>query len=144
MGEGSSGAHGVGCHPCRWSSCRGEKGSNAKVRKDPSRGEVWLADLDPTRGHEEAGLRPVLVLSVDTFNHGPAGLVIVLPVTSTHRGIAAHVPLNPPEGGVKVTSFVLCDAIRSITKERLVRKWGAASPATLVAVEDRVRILLGL
>jgi len=40
---------------------------------------MWLADLDPTRGHEQAGRRPVLVVSDDIFNRGPADLVIILP-----------------------------------------------------------------
>ncbi len=40
----------------------------------PGRGEVWLADLNPTRGHEQAGRRPVLVVSEDLFNRGPAGV----------------------------------------------------------------------
>jgi len=46
----------------------------------PSRGDVWLIDLNPTRGHEQAGVRPALVLSEDTFNHGPAGLSVLLPI----------------------------------------------------------------
>ncbi len=111
---------------------------------EPCRGEVWLADLGSTRGHEQAGQRPVLVLSVDPFNQGPAGLVIVLPVTSKQRGVPAHVPVAPPEGGLKSASVILCDAIRSITKDRLMKRWGAASATTLATVEDRVRILLGL
>ena len=48
----------------------------------PSRGEIWMVDLNSARGHEQAGVRPALVVSVDTFNHGPAGLAVVLPVTS--------------------------------------------------------------
>ena len=111
---------------------------------DPARGEVWLADLNPTRGHEQAGQRPVLVFSQTLFNRGPAGLVVVLPLTSTIRDIPSHVPVSPPEGGLQTRSAILCDAIRSIAKERLVRRWGAVSPATLAAVEDRVRILLDL
>jgi mRNA interferase MazF len=111
---------------------------------DPARGEVWLADLNPTRGHEQAGLRPVLVFSQTLFNRGPAGLVVVLPLTSTLRDIPTHVPLSPPEGGLKTPSAILCDAIRSIAKERLVRKWGVVSPATMEAVADRARILLDL
>jgi mRNA interferase MazF len=43
---------------------------------EPRRGEIWLADLRPTHGREQAGRRPVLVLSVDSFNSGPADLVI--------------------------------------------------------------------
>lgn len=111
---------------------------------EPQRGEVWLADLSPTRGREQAGQRPILVFSVDEFNRGPAELVVVLPITSTIRPIPLHVIVQPPEGGLKVPSRVLTDAIRSISKERLVERWGAVSSETMVAVEDRVRTLLGL
>jgi len=111
---------------------------------NPSRGEIWLADLDPTRGHEQTGRRPVLVVSEDLFNRGPAELVIILPLTSVHRGVPSHVPISPPEGGLKTGSVILCEAIRSIARERLVKKWGSVSPSTMAAVEDRIRILLGL
>lgn len=110
----------------------------------PARGEIWLADLNPTRGHEQAGRRPVLVVSEDLFNQGPAGLVIVLPVTSTVRSIPAHVPVAPPEGGVRHRSAVLCEAVRSISTERLVARWGAVSTRTMTEIEDRLRILLRL
>lgn len=110
----------------------------------PARGDVWLADLNPIRGHEQAGRRPVLILSEDIFNRGPAGLVIVLPLTSTIRPIPSHVRLRPPEGGLKNESAILCEAIRSISKERLLERWGAVEPATMAVVEDRLRILLRL
>jgi mRNA interferase MazF len=105
---------------------------------------VWLADLDPTRGREQAGKRPVLVVSEDLFNRGPAGLVIVLPITSTIRPIPTHVPLDPPEGGLKVKSSILCDAVRSISKDRFVACWGGVQASTLAAVSDRLRILMRL
>jgi mRNA interferase MazF len=85
-----------------------------------------------------------LVISVDPFNHGPAGLVVLLPLTSVAKGIPFHVQIQPPEGGLKVKSFVKCEDIRSISKERLARRWGTVSQSTLAAVEDRLRILLGL
>ena len=91
----------------------------------PYRGDIWLADLAPTRGHEQSGRRPVLVISDDVFNQGPAELVIVLPLTSTYRGMPVHVPITPPEGGLKTPSVILCDAIRSIAKERLLWRWGS-------------------
>ena len=112
---------------------------------EPTRGEIWLANLDPTRGHEQAGQRPVLIVSTDTFNHGPADLIIVAPLTRTGRRIPLHVALDPPEGGVSDRSYILCDAVRSIAKDRLgKRAWGRVSPATLDAVADRLRILLEL
>ena len=110
----------------------------------PGRGEVWLADLNPTRGHEQSGRRPVVVLSEDVFNEGPAGLVIVLPLTTTLRPITFHVRVQPPEGGVKVPSAILCEAIRSISTDRLFGRWGAIAPSTMARVEDCVRILLRL
>jgi len=109
-----------------------------------ARGEVWLADLSPTRGHEQAGRRPVLVVSEDLFNRGPARLVIVLPMTSTLHPVPAHVPVSPPEGGLKKKSAVLCDAIRSISTDRLIVRWGTLDRRTIAEIEDRLRILLRL
>lgn len=112
---------------------------------EPSRGEIWLADLNPIRGHEQAGARPVLIISTDLFNHGPSGLVFVIPLTRTDRRIPAHIALEPPEGGVNSRSFILCDALRSISKDRLKgRPWGAITAATMRRVEDTVRMLLEL
>ena len=111
---------------------------------EPSRGEVWMVSLDPTHGHEQAGRRPALVVSVDLFNHGPAGLVVVLPRTSKPKGIPLHVELAPPEAGLTQRSFVKCEDVRSIAKERLLRRCGAIHPATMAAVEDRLRVLFNL
>lgn len=111
---------------------------------EPSRGEVWLVDLHPSRGHEQSGVRPGLVVSVNPFNHGPAGLVVLLPLTSIGKGIPFHVEVGPPEGGLKARSFIKCEDIRSVARERLLQRWGKVSGGTLAAVEDRLRILLGL
>ncbi len=108
------------------------------------RGEVWLADLNPIRGREQAGKRPVLVVSDDRFNQSRAELVIILPITSTDRGIPSHVRIDPPEAGLKNTSFILCEAVRSISKDRLVNYLGSVSSVTMLNVEDRLRILLRL
>ncbi len=114
---------------------------------DPARGEIWLADLGAGVGHEQSGRRPLLILSVDTFNQGPAGLVMTLPLTSKvakSRGIPAHIPVQPPEGGLKSPSVILCDQLRTISKDRLQVCWGAVSINTLTQVETVVRFLLGL
>ena len=110
----------------------------------PSRGEVWSVNLDPVKGREQAGRRPALVLSVDQFNHGPAELVVVIPITSKAKGIPFHVSVDPPEGGLSQLSFIKCEDVRSISKERLIQKFGVVTDQTMDQVEDRLRILLGL
>ncbi len=110
----------------------------------PARGDVYLADLDPVRGREQAGGRPVLVISVDLFNGGPADLAVVLPITSKKRGIPWHVEVIPPEGGLRLASYIKCEDIRSISRDRLGRRLGQVGPRTILNVEDRIRILLEL
>ena len=110
----------------------------------PSRGEIWFLNLDPTRDREQAGSRPALVISVDAFNHGPADLVVVLPVTSKAKGIPFHVPVAPPEGGIRQSSFIKCEDVRSVSRSRLRERWGTVTSDTMAAVEDRLQILMGL
>ncbi len=111
---------------------------------NPRRGEVWLADLNPTLGREQRGRRPVLVVSVDLFNSGPADLIVVLPLTSTLRDIPLHVRIDEGDGGTTSESVVMCEAVRSVSKERLISKWGMLSRAAMAEVEDRLRVLLDL
>jgi mRNA interferase MazF len=108
------------------------------------RGEVWKANLDPIKGHEQAGERPVLIISDDSFNKGPADLVIALPITSKLKPIPTRVSLTPPEAGLKVPSEIICEAIRSLSKGRLMHFYGTVSDSTLQAVEYRLKMLLRL
>jgi mRNA interferase MazF len=111
---------------------------------EPLRGEIWLVNLDLTKGHEQAGKRPCLIVSVDLFNQGPAGLVVILPMTTKAKGIPFHVEINISEGSLTRRSFIKCEDIRSIAKERLSKRVGGVSEETMNAVEDRLRILLNL
>lgn len=112
--------------------------------KIPARGEVWYADLEPVRGHEQGGRRPVLVVSSDAYNRGPAQLLLVLPITSKQRGVLYHVSLEPPDGGLSVASDILCDAIRSVSRARIGRPLGTVSSPKMALVEDRLRMIQGL
>jgi mRNA interferase MazF len=109
------------------------------------RGEVWLADLDPTEGHEQAGRRPALVLSVDSFNASRAELVTMLALTSKPRpNNPFRIEVRPPHGGLKAVSYVIAEQTRTISTGRLVRRLGAVPDATMAQVSDVVRLLLGL
>ena len=110
----------------------------------PLRGEIWYADLNPPRGHEQAGRRPVLVFSTNPFNECAADVVVVLPLTSKQKGIGWHVFVEAGDSGLRTDSYIMCDAIRSIAKERLARRVGEVSPVVMVEVGERLRILLEL
>ncbi len=111
---------------------------------EPCRSEIWSVDLNPTKGHEQSGQRPALVVSVDEFNTGPAGMVVVVPLTTRERRIPLNVEIQPPEGGLKKASYAMCENIRSVAKERLSNRWGAVSRPTMREIETRLRLLLDL
>ena len=108
------------------------------------RGEVFLADPDPVVGHEQGGKRPHLVISIDPMNRSASDLLIGVPLTTTDRGNKLHVRLDPPEGGLNRVSFAMPEMTRSVSRARLLRKLGHASPDTVETVARRVGILIGL
>lgn len=105
---------------------------------------MWLADLSPTRGREQSGRRPVVLISTDSLNQGKSGLVVVCPITTRDRRIRTHIRVSPPEGGLTKTSFILTEAVRSISKDRLHSYLGIVSQRTVLQAEDVLRILLEL
>lgn len=110
----------------------------------PSRGELWFADLESVKGHEQGGQRPVLIFSVDLFNNGPSTLVVVIPLTTKNRNIPFHIEINPPEGSLDRASCIMCDHIRSISRNRLINRLGKISENTMFEVAEKVTILLGI
>lgn len=111
---------------------------------DIFRGEVWLLDLNPTMGREQAGTRPALVISVDNFNNGPAELAIVIPITSKERHVRSHVKIPAGEGGLTMDSFAKCEDVRSVSRKRFIRRFGAVPRARLAEIEEVLRILMDL
>ena len=84
------------------------------------------------------------MISVDPFNTGPADLVIVCPITSRLKPVRNRVPVAPPEGGLKLPSHILTEAVRSVSTERLSKRLGTVSAATTEKVEFWLKVLLGL
>jgi mRNA interferase MazF len=109
------------------------------------RGEIWSVNLDPTLGREQRGIRPALVVSDDGFNRSGADLVIVAPITTRRRRVRTHVEIRPPDGGLRETSFIMCEQIRALSADRVgSRPFGEVSAPVLRAVEDRLRLLFDL
>lgn len=86
----------------------------------PSRGDVYWADLDPTVGHEQAGRRPVLVVSDDRYN-ARSGMLIMVPLTTKGRLPPPLVLSLGPLGGEK-QSFALPAQMRALSVLRLRQK----------------------
>jgi len=112
----------------------------------PSRGEIWLCDLEPVRGHEQAGpSRTCLVVSANGLNQGDAGLVIICPLTKTHRNIPSHVKVTVNESKLNYDSHVQCEQVRSISVKRLQHKVGVQLPGHIIAkVEEKLKFLLSI
>ena len=106
-------------------------------------GEVWFVDLDPRRGREQAGRRPAVTISVDHLGGGPSELAIMVPLTSSDHRQRLHVPIDPPNGGVRQRSYAMPEVVRSVSRDRLVERWGMLDDATLAEVARRVRLLIG-
>jgi mRNA interferase MazF len=105
---------------------------------------VWLADLDPTAGHEQAGTRLAIIVSANPFNQSRSRLVVIVPLTRTDRHNPLHVPIVPPDGGLRYRSFALCDMVRSISSERLRAFIGRVEGEAMDEIDDRLRILLDI
>lgn len=94
-------------------------------------GEIWYANLNPSKGSEQAGFRPVVILSGNMLNqHLP--VIIVAPLTTKIKNYKGNPVLDPdPVNGLKQKSEILIFHIRSISKDRLIEKSGQISKAQL-------------
>lgn len=106
------------------------------------RGDVVWADLNPVRGSEQAGLRPVLVLSADVFNRH-SGTVVAVAITSQppRAGFPLTLPLSDPKLPKK--SWVTLGQIRTLSTERLGKRLARATPDELEQVLEGLNEILG-
>ncbi|MEK7509108.1 MAG: type II toxin-antitoxin system PemK/MazF family toxin [Patescibacteria group bacterium] len=87
-------------------------------------GEIWFANLNPTKGSEQSGRRPVVVISGNTLNE-TLPIVIVVPITSKVKSYPTCVVLQPNRAnGLKKTSEAIPFQVRTITKKRLTKRIG--------------------
>jgi mRNA interferase MazF len=109
------------------------------------RGEVWLADLSPTRGTEQAGVRPVVVVQTDRANPHSPHTIIAPFTTRIHRNLLpSHVLVPAGEGGLTQDSVALAEQIRVVDQGRLIKHLGLLSPARMHEVADALRAILDL
>jgi mRNA interferase MazF len=106
------------------------------------RGEVRWADLEPTRGNEQAGLRPVLVLSEDVFNDR-SGTVIAVALTSQEPRAGFPLTLESSASGLPKKSWIKISQIRTLSTERLGRRLARASDSEMSRVIEGLNEILG-
>ncbi len=103
----------------------------------PELGDIVWIDFDPTKGHEQKGRRPAIVLSSKIYNE-PSRLFVVCPVSSQVKGYPYEVVLTG-----KLRGVVLVDHVRSLDwGARTVKKAGVVSEDTLVEIQKKLKTLL--
>ena len=109
------------------------------------RGEIYLADLDPVRGHEQAGTRPVLIIQNNIGNQY-SSTTIAAAITSriSKKRLPTHVEASAEESGLPKDSIILLEQIRTLDKERLIGKMGKLIPPKMKDVHRALRKSLDL
>jgi mRNA interferase MazF len=108
-------------------------------------GDVWLVNLDPVIGTEQAGRRPAVIVSGPLHLSLPHAVIFVVPVTSRDRGLRHQIPLASQASGLsKLPSFTRPEDARAVAYERLERRIGTVTPAELAAIRRILRAFLDL
>jgi mRNA interferase MazF len=108
------------------------------------RGEVWLVDFSEPVGREQSGRRPAVITSADALNVSRAGVVIVVPTTTTHRGLPSHVEIEPGVSGLDHVSYAKCEDVESISEQRLITRLGTVTDVIMFTISRILRFLLDI
>lgn len=109
----------------------------------PCRGDIYIVNFDPTRGSEQRGSRPALVVSNDVANeHSPVVTVVAITRTIPRRQYPQNVHL--PSGPLREPGTVFCGQLLTVSKERLGNYMGHVDSATMVEVDEALRAHLHL
>ena len=106
------------------------------------RGEIRWADLNPARGREQAGLRPILILSQDVFNER-SGTAIAVALTSQPQRAGFPLTLELHTKGLPKKSWVKISQIRTLAVERIGKAIGRASPEEVAQVVEGLNEIIG-
>jgi mRNA interferase MazF len=111
------------------------------------RGQIFFVNLNPIQGREQAGTRPVLVLSIDAINKLPLVVTVVVGTKGTNiqRDYSTNVRVSPSDSGLSMETVFLCFQIRSLDGNRFPPEpSGKMSDTKMLEIEATVRYCLGL
>lgn len=104
-----------------------------------------LVELGPTRGHEQRGTRPCVVVSdADVTEDQRFPLLAVVPISATAGEGAFYPALSPGRNGLRRASYALIDQVRSIDKRRVARVFGRLTNDEIAAIDEGLALFLGL
>jgi mRNA interferase MazF len=106
------------------------------------RGDIFWADLNPTKGHEQAGMRPVLILSQDVFNE-KSGTVIAIALTSQPQRASFPLTLELSSPRLPKQTWAKISQIRTLSVERIGKKLGRVSDQELQQVVEGLNEIIG-
>jgi mRNA interferase MazF len=106
----------------------------------PRRGEIWLVEFDPGRGHEIKKTRPAVIIQNDIGNrYSPVTIVAAVTSKLSPTPYPVEVVVAPSKGnGLTLPSAIQLGQIRSVDRERLVKRLGALDPATMRRVDEAI------
>lgn len=111
------------------------------------RGQIYFVNLNPVQGREQAGERPILVLSANEINRLPLVITVVIGTKGANirRDYSINVRVSPEESGLPIETVFLCFQIRSLDPRRFPSEpRGQLSETKMLQVEAAVRYCLGL
>lgn len=108
------------------------------------RGEVWLVDFGDPVGREQSGKRPAVIVSADLLNDSSAGVVVVVPITTTFRGLPSHVEIDRGGSGLDEVSYAKCEDVKSVSEQRLIVRLGTVGDDVMFQAARALRFLLDL
>ncbi|MFJ1708500.1 type II toxin-antitoxin system PemK/MazF family toxin [Kitasatospora sp. NPDC088346] len=108
--------------------------------------QVWMADLSPVTASEQAGRRPVVVVSSPLFARFPTAMAIVAPLATADRGLPHHVPVTSTQSGLNRPSWALTDGVRTISEQRLIgsRPLGTVTDKEADDIRTYLRMMIDL
>ena len=109
------------------------------------RGEIFLANLEPVKGSEQGGIRPVVIIQNNVFNiYSPT--IIIAPLTSKipSKKYLTSIFLSKKDSKLKKDSVILLNQIRTIDKSRILKNYGSISNRKMKEVDDAIKNSLGL
>lgn len=109
------------------------------------RGDIFLANLEPIRGKEQGGIRPVLIIQNNMGNNtSPVTIISAITSKSYEKDFSTNVSINKEDSGLDKDSTILLNQLRTIDKSRLIKHMGGLDNFLMNQVDMALKISLGL